>query len=213
MSFKKSLMYMGLCLTACTCLAGVQSAVSATGTLVNTVTVLSPDPDISVTVPTWTTLTFLAINAKTTTASATVDATGAVTTIPGTPGNARLVGGDTTGSAMIVDIGSISPGLANGTMNLKISDNTSGAATVDLKSTLDPVANAPFAVNAWTAGTPTNGTIDTFSGTTGLGTITLSATGTFTSNFGATLSTVKDALPKPYVNDDYTGTVNVTVSY
>lgn len=213
MRLKKQAAYMGLCLGVLAFAIGAQPAISATATEDITVTVVNPDPDIQLSGLTWTTGTFLAVNSKTTVATATVDPTGAVTTSQGSLGNARLIGSDTTGSALSVVVGSITAGAPNASMNLKIADNTTNLVKVNLVSTLDPVNNAPFSVDTWVAGTPVKGTVTSFVGTTGLGVIVLDTNGEFEVNFGATLSTVKDALPKPYADDDYTGTVKVTLNY
>lgn len=155
--------------------------------------------------------TYLAVNRPTgPAATATVSPTMVLTNAPGIPGNARLVPID-TGTPNTLRI-TITGGIPNATMDLGISDDNTGQPFMIMTGQTTP-GDAVFRVDTWTPGivAPSQGTVVTFNGTTGLGVVNLGPGGEIDVRFGATMRTVPSALA--YSAQSYLGTIRVTVDY
>lgn len=212
---RKHLMYAGLCLGIFTFAAGIPSAQSQVVTTEDiTVEVQLPSPDVVLT-PLSFGGVYYAFAAAGTQATATVTTAGALSHSTGTPGNARLIPIDvatTPPAALTMIVGGATPGVPSATMSLVVEDdNNPGTAAVVMDG--DTTADETFLVNTWTAAIQGgDGALAGFNGTSGTGTLTLSATGTASLNFGARLNTVALA-STGYSAQTYTGTVRITLNY
>lgn len=211
---RKHLAYAGLCLGILTFAAGIPTAQSQVVTTEDiSVEVQLPTPDVILTPMSFGGV-YYAFAAAGTQATATVTTAGALTNSTGTPGNARLVPIDIATippAPMTMTVGSVTPGVPSATMSLAVEDdNAPGTVPVTLSGT---VPDETFVVNTWTAAIQGgDGALSGFNGTSGLGTLTLSASGTATLNFGGRLNTVTPA-STGYTAQVYTGTVRITINY
>jgi len=209
---RKHLMYTGLCLSLFAFAAGVPSAqAQQIATEDVTVDIVIPMPDLDIATPLSFGGEYFAKSATSgTQASSTVSPAGLQSGVVGAPGAARLIPVDIVTvppTAMNIVIGGTTQGIPSAQMSFRIEDDTTpGQAFILMSDGVSP----NLRVDTWVI-SAVSGVMNTFSATTGIGTMTLDGTGAAEFDVGATMRTLASATA--YAAGTYTGTVRVTINY